>query len=220
MAEKYQIPVLIMSDQHLADSYRTIDALDLDRIKVKRSIISKEDSKKITNYKRYAFTKTGISPLAVPSWIDDVIYADSDEHTEEGHITEDGAIRKKMVEKRFYKKMALLSCDVEEPTVYNCKGAKTILIGFGSTYGVLKEAAHLLEKNKVGVIHLSQVWPLPVARLQVLLKGVKHVLTVENNAAGQLAKLIRRETGIRTTGSILKFDGRPFDIDILMERFR
>ena len=93
LAEKYQIPVLIMTDQHLADSSRDIGSFDMDRAKVERHIISKEDSKKVTGYKRYQLTKTGISPMAVPSWIDDVIYADSDEHTEEGHITEDAHIR-------------------------------------------------------------------------------------------------------------------------------
>jgi 2-oxoglutarate ferredoxin oxidoreductase subunit alpha len=105
LAEKYQIPVLILSDQDLADSYRNVDLFDISKIDTTRFIISKQDSAKITDYKRYALTPTGISPRAVPSWINDVIYADSDEHTESGHITEDADIRTKMVEKRFYKKL-------------------------------------------------------------------------------------------------------------------
>jgi 2-oxoglutarate ferredoxin oxidoreductase subunit alpha len=220
LAEKYQIPVLLMTDQHLAESYRNIEMLDLSEAKVERSIISKEESPKIVNYKRYQFTKTGVSRRAIPSWIEDVIYVDSDEHTEEGHITEDADVRTKMVEKRFYKKMAGLSKELEKPAAYNLKGAKVVLVGFGSTYGVMKEVTDTLKDKKVGFVHLSQVWPFPSKDIVRLLKGAKKTVTVENNAAAQLARLIRRETGIKIDKSILKFDGRPFDLDFVSERIK
>ncbi|MFA5144695.1 MAG: 2-oxoacid:acceptor oxidoreductase subunit alpha [Candidatus Omnitrophota bacterium] len=220
LAEKYQVPVLIMTDQHLAESYRNIGMFDLNQAKAERFIISKEDSKKIADYKRYRLTASGISPRAIPSWIEDVIYVDSDEHTEEGHITEDAAIRTKMVEKRFYKKMAGLSKEIQKPTARNLKGAKVILIGFGSTYGVMKEASDTLKNKKIGFLHLSQVWPFPAKEITRLLKNAKKTITVENNAAGQLARLIRRETGIKIDRSILKFDGRPFNLDFLVERIK
>ena len=218
IAEKFQIPVLIMTDQHLADSYRNIDRLDTEKAKVQRHIISKEESKNITGYERYKLTESGISPRAIPSWIEDVIYADSDEHTEAGHITEDADMRVKMVEKRFYKKMSGLSEDVESPTIFNVEGSDIVLVGYGSTYGVLKEASEKVRSKKVGFVHLSQVWPFPEKDVLRLLEGVKKVVTVENNAGAQLARLIRRQTGIKVTGSILKFDGRPFNLDFLMER--
>lgn len=218
LAEKYQIPVLIMTDQHLADSSRDIEVFDLGKAKVERHRISKEDSKKVAGYKRYQLTETGVSPLAVPSWIEDVIYADSDEHTEEGHITEDAKIRVSMVEKRFYKKMALLSREIEEPTGYQIKDADIVLVGFGSTYGAMKEACDTMKDKKAGFVHLSQVWPFPSDHIIKLLKGSKKTATVENNAGAQLAKLIRRSTGIEVNGSILKFDGRPFNLDYLTEK--
>lgn len=218
LAEKYQTPVLIMTDQHLAESYRNIGGLETNKVKVTRYIISKEDSKNITGYKRYRLTKTVISPRAIPSWIDDVIYVDSDEHTEEGHITEDAAIRKKMVEKRFYKKMAGLLKEVEKPYSYNLNKAKTLLVGFGSNYGVMKEACDASKNKRIGFVHLSQVWPFPSDDMTKLLKRKKKVITVENNAGAQLAGLIRQQTGIKVRGSILKFDGRPFNIDELKER--
>ncbi len=217
-AEKYQIPVLIMTDQHLADSARDIEPFDLNKAKVERSIISKEDSKGVAGYKRYQFTGSGISPRAIPSWIADVIYADSDEHTEEGHITEDSDIRIKMVEKRFYKKLAGLSKEIESPTAYNIEKADIILVGFGSTYGVMKEVSEAVTGKKIGFIHISQVWPFPVSDMAELLKGAKKVLTVENNAGAQLAGLLKREAGINAAGSILRFDGRPFDLDYLIKR--
>jgi 2-oxoglutarate ferredoxin oxidoreductase subunit alpha len=90
-------------------------------------------------------------------------------------------------------------------------------MGFGSTLGVLKEAASAIKSKKVGFIHLAQVWPFPGEEISSLLKGAKKIITVENNAGGQLAGLLRRETGIKVNSSILKFDGRPFDLDYLIE---
>jgi len=216
LAEKYQIPVFIMTDQHLADSYRNIDMFNQDTVKVERSIIPKELSKKISGYKRYEFNENGISPRAVPSWIDDVIYADSDEHNEEGHITEDASIRIKMVEKRMHKKMQGLIGEAIKPNTFNIEKAQIVLLGFGSTYGVLREICEVYP-DKFGFMHFPQVWPLPADSVVKLLKEKNNVFTVENNATAQLAKLIRLQTGIHIEKSILKFDGRPFDLDYLRE---
>lgn len=218
MAEKYQIPVIIMSDQHLADSYRNVEIFDPDSIKVQRYIVSKEESKNVKNYKRYQITESGISPRAIPSWIEDPIYADSDEHTEEGHITEDAWIRTMMVEKRFYKKMAGLSGEIEKPKVFDVEGADCVLIGFGSTYGVLSEMKDSIPDKNIGYIHLPQVWPFPASDMIELLKGAKKIIVVENNAGAQLARLLKRETGIKATRSLLKFDGRPFNVDLLIQQ--
>lgn len=219
IAEKYQIPVLIMTDQHLADSYRDVEHFDLNKVKARIYRITKKDSQKVVAYKRYQLTESGVSPLAVPSWINDVIYADSDEHNEEGHITEDASMRIKMVEKRFYKKMPGLMQETEKPTAYNTDKAKIILIGFGSTYGVLKETCEALGPE-FGFVHFLQVWPFPSQDSELLLEAKNKIFTVENNAGAQLAKLIMRETGIKVNGSILRFDGRPFNTDYLVERVK
>jgi 2-oxoglutarate/2-oxoacid ferredoxin oxidoreductase subunit alpha len=218
IAEKYQIPVFILTDQHLADSYRNIRGLDWKRVSVKRSVISKEDSLKVSNYQRYLITGSGVSPRAIPSWIEDVIYVDSDEHNEDGHITEDAGMRIKMVQKRFRQKMAGLSQEIENPIAYNTDKAEVVIISFGSTLGVVKEAVG--SRGGIGFIHLPQVWPFPAQDLAHLLKNTKKVLTVENNASAQLAGLLRRETGITVDSSILKFDGRPFNSDYLIQCFK
>jgi len=218
MAEKYQIPVLIMTDQHLADSYRNIEPFDTEAVPNQRFLLTKEESKTIKQYKRYELNESGLSPRAVPSWVEDVMYADSDEHTEEGHITEDGEIRSLMVEKRLYKKLQALSNEIEKPETYNTSGAEVILIGYGSTYGVLLDICNASEDKKIGLIHLSQVCPFPVDEIKELLQTDVTVFSVENNAGAQLAKLIRRETGIAVNGSILKYDGRPFTVDELTRR--
>lgn len=217
-AERYQIPVFIMTDQLLADSYRNIPPFDMSRAVVRRAIITKEESSGVTGYKRYRFTDSGISPRAIPSWIGDVIYTDSDEHTEEGHITEDAATRTKMVHKRFYQKMKGLSSAIIRPTAHNLDGARVVLLGFGSTRGVMREVSERMAEKRVGVVHLSQVWPFPAAELAGLIGKASRVISVENNAGAQLARLVRRECGFQVHGSILKFDGRPFTLDYLMER--
>ncbi|MFA5199522.1 MAG: 2-oxoacid:acceptor oxidoreductase subunit alpha [Candidatus Omnitrophota bacterium] len=219
LAEEYQIPVLIMTDQHLADSYRNINSLDLNKVTVKRSIISKEDSKSIGSYQRYQLTPTGISPRAIPSWIEDVIYSDSDEHDEMGHITEDGKLRTEMVKKRFYKKVAGLTQEIEKPTGFNLKDANNILLGFGSTYGVMREVCEVLG-SEFGFLHFSQVWPFPVLETVEVLKKNKNIITVENNAGGQLARLLKRETGINADCSILRYDGRPFSLDFVIGQIK
>lgn len=219
VAEKYQIPVLIMTDQHLADSYRDIESFDMNKAQVERYIISRDASKQVAGYKRYLFAPSGISPRAIPSWIEDPFYADSDEHNEEGHITEDALTRVKMVEKRLYMKMAGLARETEDPVAHNLEKAGSVLIGFGSTYGVIKEACLALGPG-FAPLHLPQVWPFPASQVGSLLKGKKSILTVENNAVGQLAGLLKRETGIKADGSILRYDGRPFNLDYLLERIR
>lgn len=213
IAEKYQVPVVVLSDQHLADSVRTIDPASLSTQSAASYLLSKEESGRLEHYKRYEINETGISPRAVPSWVKVPFYVDSDEHTAEGHIAEDAATRVAMVKKRYFKKMACLERDLLPPTVVNVKDADVVLAGFGSTYGVMRELIDTVKTHKIGFVHLSQVWPFPSTAVTEALSGAKLVLTIENNAGAQLAKLMRRETGIEVNRSILKYDGRPFDID-------
>ncbi|MRR17521.1 MAG: 2-oxoacid:acceptor oxidoreductase subunit alpha [Deltaproteobacteria bacterium] len=220
IAEKYQIPVLILTDQYLQDSATDVGAQDESAAAPGRFIISKEESAGITSYKRYALTDSGISPRAIPSWIPDVMYVDSHEHDEWGHISEDAEIRKQMVQKRLHKKMRGLQGELETPTSFNTARARIILLGFGSTLGVLQETAEALQDKKVGFVHLPQVWPFPSAEIVKLLPGDCRIITVENNARGQLAELLRRETGIQAAKSILKYDGRPFDVDSVIDLVR
>ncbi len=217
LAEKYQVPVIILNDQHLADCTRDLPGLDLEREPVERHLLPR--GAKAGGYQRYALTPDGVSPRAVPSWLETPIWADSDEHTEEGHITEDGALRVRMVEKRLNLKMAGLAREVVPPTVSNADGADLVLVGFGSNYGVLRETAEASPGGKkVGFVHLSQVWPFPAAEVIAALQNARKFLVVENNATGQLARLLQRETGLSPNGRILQYDGRPFTLEGLARK--
>jgi 2-oxoglutarate ferredoxin oxidoreductase subunit alpha len=216
VSERFQIPVIILTDQYLADMVRSVNLPDAGGLPRDRHLLARD--KAGAGYRRFALTDSGVSPRAIPSGIDDVIYIDSDEHTEEGHITEDGGVRGAMVDKRFSRKMKGLAREIRPPVCGRLEHARTVLIGFGSTMGAIREISESMDG--VGCIHLPQVWPFPAVDIQSILANAPgaRTVTVENNAGGQLARLIRRETGIQVAGSILKYDGRPFTVDELRRR--
>lgn len=116
-----------------------------------------------------------------------------------------------MVQKRL-RKLEGVRQDIAAPRLYGPKKADTLLIGWGSTYGALKEAVDILRKDSVEVslLHLSEIWPFPAGEVADHMANARRMYVVENNATGQLARLIRRETGKRADATILKYDGRPF----------
>lgn len=220
MAEKYQIPVFVLFDQYLADSEWTFKEWNLEGITYSDYRLRGEDFKKLKEYKRHAFTDTGISPLGVPGDSEHLVVTDSDEHDEDGHIIEDAETRIKMVEKRLLKKLPLIKKEMEPPQLYGDPDPETTLVGWGSTYGVMKEAIDLLSgKNKISMLHFSEIYPFPLSeRLDFLniLNKSKITICIENNATGQFARLIRSETGFEFKRSINKYDGRPFTLDELL----
>ncbi|MBI5025365.1 MAG: 2-oxoacid:acceptor oxidoreductase subunit alpha [Nitrospirae bacterium] len=209
IAEKYQCIVFVFSDQHLADSYWSVDGLDFNRIKIERALL--RDDEVTEDYRRHKITDSGVSPRAIPGQAKKaVVVTDSDEHDEEGHIVEDAETRKAMVLKRMRKLQGIAS-EITMPELYGTGNPDLLLIGWGSTYGALREAIDLLriEGINASMLHFKELWPFPEGIGRVI-KSAKNIYTVENNFTGQLRRLISAETGIELNGSINKFDGRPF----------
>ena len=126
-----------------------------------------------------------------------------------------------MVQKRLLKKLPLIKKEIEPPLLYGDSAPKVVLIGHGSTYGVIKEVVDTHSREqKVAMMHFSQIYPLPE---QVkfdyieILKNADLTVCIENNSSGQFAKLIRAETGFEFSHQISKYDGRPFTIENLKE---
>jgi 2-oxoglutarate/2-oxoacid ferredoxin oxidoreductase subunit alpha len=210
LADRYQVPVIFLSDQNFADTHRSIEPFDFSRLSYNRAIAAEGGFEK--PYKRYRFTADGISPRILPGQIPgELVLVDSDEHDERGNIIEDAETRRLMVDKRM-QKMVALADEMDEPDLYGDPRPDQLLIGWGSTYGVLREAVDALSASgiKTAMLHFSDLWPLPQRRLKSLLPVVRRSFCVENNASGQLAALIYRETGLAVDRSILKYDGRPF----------
>ncbi len=214
LAEKYQIPSFILSDQYVADSQWTYPGFDLAKITYKDYRLRNPGFEGEDGYKRFAFTDSGVSPLAVPGRSRALVVADSDEHDEEGHITEDGELRRRMVQKRLFKKLPLIEAEISPPLFYGDAEAETIVVGWGSTYGVLREAVESLSTQRsIALLHFSEVYPLPLTdRFDYLslLKKAKRTVCVENNGTSQFARLMRAETGHNFTATVNKYNGRPF----------
>jgi 2-oxoglutarate ferredoxin oxidoreductase subunit alpha len=214
LAEEYQVPVIILSDQHLASSYATVEPFDLSRVEVRRGhLLSAEELASLGEYRyrRHEITPSGVSPRALPLQKGALVVTDSDEHDQEGHMVEDAGTRTAMMLKRL-RKMEGLRREIAPPATYGPEEAEITLIGWGSTRGAIKEAVDLASRDglRVNMVHLSEVWPFPGEAVARVLEGSRATFAVENNATAQLAHLLRAETGHQVTGRILKFDGRPF----------
>ena len=162
LAEKYQIPVIVLTDHHLATSYATVDRFDLKQVKIDRGeLLSDVEVDKLTDYKRHLVTESGISPRVLPGQGKALVVTDSDEHNEDGHMIEDGETRNQQNLKRLRKQNSLLA-EIRSPKIHRSPNAET-LVGWGSTYGAVKEAADILQKDGVStnILHLSEVWPFP-----------------------------------------------------------
>jgi 2-oxoglutarate ferredoxin oxidoreductase subunit alpha len=222
LAEKYQTLVLILTDHHLATSYATVDRFDFSKIKIDRgALLSDAEVNKFTEYQRHAVTASGVSPRALPGQGRALVVTDSDEHDQAGHMIEDAATRSQQVAKRLRKRDGLKQ-EITVPEFVQTRGAKVTLIGWGSTYGAIREAAVLLRQDgrAVNTFHFRQVWPFPTEETVAALQKAKKNIVIENNAIGQLAGLIRRETGYQADGTILKYDGRPFSPGEIVERLQ
>ena len=220
LAEKYQIPVFVQGDQYLADCEWTGPAFDVSRLRYTDYRLRGAALNELTGYQRYRFTDNGISPLAVPGASRHLVVVDSDEHDEDGHIIEDAATRKRMVEKRLHRKLENLRREIVPPELYGEGNPEILLIGFGSTYGVMKEAVDLLQGTyPIAMLHFSEVCPFPgLDRLdyRTVLEEARSTLCVELNATGQFARLLRTEIGFTCSGAVNRYDGRPFTTDDLL----
>lgn len=220
LADKYQLPVIILSDQFNADSSKNIEEFDFDSLTIERNLMASDD-KNAENYKRYKFTEDGISPRAYPGQLKgETVLVDSDEHDEKGHIVEDAETRTKMVDKRARKIDKLIEEDLQEPKYYGEDDINYLLLTWGSSYGPAREAYQLLKEDdiKVGLLSFSDVWPLPTNKLKDLAQDTE-LVTVELNSTAQFKSLIASETLLDVENSILKYDGRPFTGKEIYQRF-
>jgi len=220
IAERYQGPVFILTDQFLADSYRTITPFELDGIPPVQPWSTKGLTI-ATPYRRFALTATGVSPRLLPGLTEHLVVAGSDEHTEDGHITEDLSMRVHMVRKRLKKGEGIRS-EVVPPEHLGDGKPEVLLLCWGSSRGAVLEAAEGLRSKgeRVATIHFSQVWPLVPKQFMQHLQQAKRVICVEGNAIGQMARLIRRETGFQIEERILRYDGLPFTPEYILRQLK
>ncbi len=215
LAHKYQTPVVLMSDQFLADTRKNCAGLDTSYRPISRHIVENPAG----DYLRYAVTESGVSPRALPGG-EAFVVLDSDEHTEDGHITEDLQARVRLQDKRM-RKLEGMRAEMLSPVWHGPPEAGHVLICWGSTYGPCREAVDRLNAagQPTAMLHFSQVWPLMAAPIREAL-GDRRVTCVEGNATGQFASVLREAGVLSDCGLILRYDGLPFTGEEIAERVK
>lgn len=219
LADKYQTLVIILTDQYLADSNITIPKFTLNELKIERHISDGNGFEE--EYKRYKLTESGISPRLIPGKaVGKVVLVDSDEHTEYAHITEEAEVRNSQMEKRMRKLELFIKEDQQEPEYFGGEDIDVLLVGWGSTYGAIREASENLNNLglKVGALSFGDIYPLPRKLLRKYSSIANKIINVEQNFTGQLGKFITQETGILMHDSILKYDGRQITSNEIVTR--
>ncbi len=200
IAERYQMTVILLSDEYLADTTSTVEPFEIDLPDQKHSEI-----------KRF-----------LPGNPDQFVAVDSDEHDEYGHITESAEVRVQMTDRRLSKSDRLM-LELQEPELIGTAAGATLLIGWGSMCGPLSEAVTLLNQEQPDAycaLVFGDIFPLPTERLRSLAQTAQYIINVEQNATGQLGGLVREVTGIQCHSSILKYDGRQISGEEIAARVR
>ena len=215
LVDKAQCPAIVVSDLLIAEGRYSIDPdlIDMHPHIDRGELITESASP--NGYLRYKDTESGISPRALPGLEGYVHVVATDEHDEDSVLISDEFTnphkRRKMVEKRG-RKFQTVAKEVEPPELEGPEDAEVTLVGWGSTYGVIKEAVAQLKERGVTANQLPIKWIVPFHGDAVvdILSRAKQVIVVENSYSGQFYRYMRSETGLSVDGHIRKYDGEPF----------
>jgi 2-oxoglutarate/2-oxoacid ferredoxin oxidoreductase subunit alpha len=221
IAERFQVPVFVLTDQLLQDSQAVVPPFDTADLPVPRHLLGKDELDSIDRYQRFAQTGSGVSPLAAPGSSRHVVVVDSDEHDQDGHPIESAEIAKGMAEKRLRKTSHLgLARLLPEPLIEGDPEGRPLIVSWGSTYRTLAEARNVLAKKgrEFAHLHLRQLWPLPEELLRRHFDRAASLVVVESNVNGELASLIREVTLKKPDRVLTRLDGRPMNVSELVDR--
>lgn len=220
LAERFQIPVIIIAEKTLLESHYTIDPFDYSKVKIDRGkIVQKWDEEE--EYKRYLITEDGVSPRAFPGTENALVFANSNEHKERGWTTADPEPVVEMVDKRFSKEPHIRDAVMElDPIrVHGHDDHDITLIGWGGVKGPCLEAIKLLQDDdiKVRYVTLTVMEPFPEG-LDEYLEG--KTMLLETNKSSVLGTLIKLNTGYVFENTLNKYDGRPFNPDEIAKKVK
>ncbi|HLZ60125.1 MAG TPA: 2-oxoacid:acceptor oxidoreductase subunit alpha [Ktedonosporobacter sp.] len=227
MAERYQMPVLFLTDQSLTARVESVDhsafkpAELQERVQYQpeQSNGASENGKvpvgagvgeAVSSFARYAYTASGISPITTPGPGATAYVATGLEHDEHGHPDYEPEDHTAMMEKRF-RKLDTAAEELPKPERYGDENATVGIIGWGSTEGTIQEAIDraLTKGYKVASLHLKILSPLPDRTIRDFIHSVQKVIVPECNYSGQLANLLGAKYGLQAM-RVNKFGGIPF----------
>lgn len=212
-ADKFQVPVFVLTDQALLEStYNTKKFDDIEAFEKNTKYIVQS----APDYKRYRLSQdpeNSLSPRSIPNYGEGIVCVDSDEHDENGWLTEDFSMREKMVEKRLGK-LELIKTEIMQPYFVGAEEYKSLIISWGSNFNVIKEAIKdkaTLAQN-FALLHFVQVYPINIDIFAYARKA-ERLIIIEQNATGEFEKLIRSECGITFNEKLFKYSGEPFSVE-------
>jgi len=213
LAEKYQCPVVLLTELDMGQNYRTTHEFDLGDVRIDRGrLLSKEEMARLKDFKRYELTVDGISPRGLPSYKNGLHLVESLEHDERGYRQEDDAARIRMMEKRM-RKLARARKDVPSVREFGPARPACGFITLGSTLAPVLEAVERLGEQGIssGCLQLRTLWPFPAPEVEEFLLRCSEVFIVENNYSGELATLLASQVrSLREVRQILRYGTRTF----------
>lgn len=230
-AERFQIPVIVMTDKQCAEALFTVMPFDQSVATLDRGSLvtdARELASLVASDRYDPKSNDGVSKRWLPGAIAATYAAQGDEHGPDGSVHEDAQNARLQMEKRMRKGEALQEA-LPEPTVYRCvKGVISIdatpgsttydlvLVTWGSAKGAIFDALSdaVFARLHIAVVHYEYVWPLKTDVLQTVIASSKRAACIEANYGGQLKKLLQGE-GVAISDLIQKYDGRPFFVDEL-----
>jgi len=213
LADRYQVPVFVLTDQYTMDSYYNTEMFD-----VEGSVVRDHFQETTADYRRYVGGEDGICPRGIPGYGEGLVCVDSDTHDEEGHITENLEIREAAVNRRMRKLKSITERPVD-PLLMGPDDYTTLVIGWGSTKNTIMEALERGGFEGVSFLHIKQLYPVD-RRIGEYMARAKRTIIIENNATSQMARLLKLHLGRDTDRSILKYNGMPFSPEELVPRLR
>jgi len=227
LAEDWQIPVLLAVDLHLSESFATVEREEVPTDVPIRSLITVPSG--TTEYHRYAYTDSGVSPRAFPGQPGLQFISGSDEHDATGHLISDVRSgipiwvteRTRMMGKRMHKLVGVAGAS-RPPVLEGPANAALTFVAWGSTVGAIRDAMPMLaaQGQSTNLLSFPTVFPLHAEATRTAIAHAKKTLLVEANYTGQLGRLIRAETGVLLPNTFLKYDGEPFYPHELVARAR
>lgn len=226
LAEKYQLPVIVLVDKYLMEGHVTLDADSMKKeaaaFRIERGkFLKDEELVNETDYKRYAFVADGVSPRSIPGQKGGIGLSGSDEHDERGLYNEEAENRRKMMDKRFAKLESAMA-EFPAPELYGEKEAPLTILSFGSTKMPILEAMQWLKQQGISVnfLKVSYVDPFPGKEVALAVKSAKKTLVIENNKTGQFEGLVNQYAGVTLDHNLRKYDGRPFYPEEIVAKVR
>ncbi|MBD3280687.1 2-oxoacid:acceptor oxidoreductase subunit alpha [Candidatus Dojkabacteria bacterium] len=231
-AEKFQIPVLLLTEKYIAESFYTVKNFDTGKITIDRGEVIDPDSMDGSELRYKLETESGVSPRWYPgqnntknenSIVHSTFIANSDEHDEKGLSTEDEKTIKIQAKKRA-KKLKSLHAVLPEPKILgsqNIEKSDIVFITWGSNKNIVEDAMEILAEqgDQVSIVSFTYIWPLKTKTLMRLAGKESQVHVVEQNQKGQLAELIKAQTGLSFENRILRYDSKPFYLEDILEKF-